>query len=176
MEAATLTTTFTSFGSGSIDGVAFLRKDVTVVSTADTSSRYSIANGFAVLHDTAFITIQDVGTFQITTPTRTFVNHLGVIGFSRQDAEDLLNLSPIGGTNNWDMLSAFPLTSSNGGGFLQWGGNFPDVVTSGGVLVMDGQFGGTFMATIDDASVPEPSTVALMACGLGVVAFVRRRR
>ena len=151
--AATIVFTHESSGSGTLDGVPFFDRAFTIVATGDTANRQiQIAGVFFIEHTSVTIEIAGLGTFDILSPTRTFVNQPAALaGFSRAglSGADLLNGPTDGLLASWDMLGSIgPLAGD--GYLLQWG-NQP-VNTSGGVLAFVSQ--GTmvrFTATIGNA-------------------------
>ena len=122
---------------------------------------------------TTTITIAGVGSFTISTPTRTFVNNgSDAVGFSRAgtNGNDLYN-GP-SGVASWDMLSDLSVAGTFG--LLQWALT-PLINTNGGVLTFASSTGpGTFTARLVTAAVPEPTTLVLMLGGLFAFALVRR--
>lgn len=162
-------------GSGTLDGVEFIRKDITITAVGDTVARVDIPDGYAIQHISASITIQDVGTFDFLVPTRTYVNNgTETAGFSRSTdggafGTDLVDSGQDPSLAAWDMLSSIgPVPGS--GGFLQW--SLEDVLTSGGVLFFNNNsgLGGTFEAIV----IPAPASAA--ALGFAGLAVIRRRR
>ena len=120
------------------------------------------------------ITIQGVGTFRITTPTRFFANGV-VVGFSHAGAngDDLIDGPGI--SQVWDMKTSLgPITG--GGEISDWDQSV--VMSSGGRIVLnDDGFPMTFSATVG-AQAPEPATICLFVTGLGGIGtkFLLRRR
>ena len=83
--AIPITFTHTGTGSGTIGTTAFNDAGFVITGLADTDDRRSYSDGFFAGHDSTSIIIADVGTYQFTTATRTFVNNVGFFpGFSRQ--------------------------------------------------------------------------------------------
>ena len=171
--AAMITFIHSGQGSGTIDGVDFLRKNFTITGIGDTSSReFDGANVFSIDHTSASITIEDVGTFDFISGTRTYVNSGSEsAGLSREtlDGADLFDSGADPSLGVWDMLSSIgPLQGS--GELLQW--NLGNVDTSGGVLLFESNpgVGGTFQAIV----VPAPASLGVLAMG-GMVAARRRR-
>lgn len=161
-------------GSGSIDGNLFTSAAFTITASDDTLLRQDCGAGcYFIDSNSASIDIDGVGTFAFLTGTRTFVQAgSGVVGFSRSGdgGLDLFNGPTNGALLGYDLTTAIgPVGGS--GEILQWTAG--DVLTSGGVLVFDDAIvDATFTAVL----VPEPETYALILAGLGVLAFVARRR
>lgn len=181
--AAAQTITFTHtglFGSGTIGNTSFLRRSFTITSVGDVSTRQSFVGGFSIAHASSSITIDGVGTFGFTSDTRTFVNNgLQVAGFSRGTISglDLYNGPTSALLGAWDMLSSIgPLNGTSR--LLQWTA-LPAVQTTGGQLVFndDAAVTGTFQAVVGPTVVvPEPSTYAMLAAAISVLAVITRRR
>jgi hypothetical protein len=136
-------------GSGSIDGNPFSNQAFTITATADTLDIQSFSGGFFIDHATACITIDNVGTFDFVTPTRTFVANDGsIVGFSRAGAGglDLYNGPVDSAFSSWDMLSSIgPISGATG--LLQWT-SLP-VITDGGQLIFNNDFTtGSFEAVV----------------------------
>lgn len=161
-------------GSGTIDGHAFTNAKFVFEAVGDTDDRTSFGGGFSIFHTAAVIEIEGVGTFNLITGTRTFVNNShDVLGLSRQSGSDLYNLAA-GEDIEWDMLHSFELSGT--GALLQWAKT--DVLTSGGVLVFDdlNDILAEFRAVVDSADVPEPAALGLFGLGLVGLGCMRRRR
>lgn len=175
LRAQSITFTFAGAGgSGTLDGVAFSNKAVTLSGVGSVFDRQSMSNGFFVEHTTATVNIEDVGSFTFLTATRTFIASLsGIVGFSRESGADLFNglLDPTG--TPWDMTTSLGPVAYTGN-FLQWG--LSDVVTTGGVLFLQSApTAATFEAVVQP--VPEPPFMLLLFAGVGgVLLAVRRRR
>ena len=160
-------------------GVAFPDSDFTITAVGDTTNRMTsqpVQNMYTIPDDCAWITIQGLGTYVFLTSTSTFVNlDDPAIGFGftsqAQYEGDLYNIWPAPGANNWDMLSSFGPISCTTGTLLQW--QHSDINTSGGTLVFADQenVSCTFVAQV----VPEPSSVLAMLCGIGGMAWRRRK-
>ena len=65
--------THTGVGSGTIGGTPFANKTFTITDVASTASRVSFGGGYTIVDLSASISIAEVGTFQFTSGTRTFV-------------------------------------------------------------------------------------------------------
>ena len=152
--AGTIVFTHESSGSGTLNGLPFSARAFTIVASADTTNRQSLVDDgvFFIDHTSATIQIAGLGTFDILSPTRTFVNQgIALAGFSRAGSSgtDLLN-GPVDNLfASWDMLSSIgPLAGE--GNLVQW--ENPPVNTSAGRLVFDSQRTSVrFTATIGNA-------------------------
>jgi hypothetical protein len=155
---------------GTIDGVEFEAKDITITATGDTDARIDGVLSSWFEHLSASIEIEDVGTFTFSTPTRTFVNG-SLVGFSRGGAggSDLVYSGFDPAIAAWDLLTS--IGPVDGPGTLQqW--DDADVLTSGGVLFLypyDSR-GGTFEAIV----IPAPASIAAFA-SVGLLGARRRR-
>jgi hypothetical protein len=169
-------------GSGSIGGIPFSDQAFTITATGDTLNRQSFnfggIVGFSIDHAAASIMIDNVGTFDFVTPTRTFVNNtFDVVGFARAgiDGLDLYDGPFNAAFGGWDMLSSIGPISGDIR-FFQW--TESPVITSGGQLIFDdGATTGSFQAVV--GAVPEPSTLTLFSIAgvlVATVHAVRRRR
>ncbi len=154
-------------GSGTLNGVPFPPSPFLITDTVDTANRQGFTGGWFIDDSTASIEITGVGTFQIQTPTRTFVSNTGqLVGFSRAgvNGNDLFNGPVNPAFSTWDMLG--PIGPFSGtGGLLQWSLN-PQIQTSGGILIFDDR--------VTDArfqALPEPAALALA----GLLAVLSRR-
>jgi hypothetical protein len=158
----------TTIGSGSLNGVAFSSKKVTITATADTASITTEGQTLyvPVLSSTLLIDGFEATTFVGT--HRVFNNKtVAIAGFQRgpTDARDILDVRNSAFSSYNLSTSIGPLAGStlgNGGAlFTTAAGNF--ALTSFG--------SGTFTA----AAVPEPATMATLAIGAALVARRRRR-
>lgn len=132
--------------------------------------------GYEIVHASASIEIEGVGTFALLTETRTFAipagDGVGRIGLGRTQASGLLDLfngPEMAEFAAWDMMSSLELTSDAGGRVMQWDAS--PVVTDGGVLFLryDRSAPWRFTATL----APTPGGAVLLgAAGL----FAGRRR
>jgi hypothetical protein len=178
--AAPITYIYTGTGSGTIGGTPFTNAAFTITGQADTNDLASCGTGCQeVNHQSTSILISGVGTYDISSPLRTFMS-LGV-GLSRQDPPggDLYDLQ--GNFSGWDLVSNWgPVITL--GGLGQW--TSPQVNTSGGVLVFQDQaeVRGTFRAISGQASVSVPIMtgwgviIFVAIAGLGTVYFIRRQK
>lgn len=159
----------TGAGSGSLAGTPFTDASFTITSVGDTADRQSFAAGYFIDHISSSIDISGVGVLTFLTPTRTFVNVMPQVGFSRAGAsgQDLYNGPTDAAFAGWDMTTSIG-TVTGLITLLQWGSS--PVSTSAGVLLFaDGTQTGTFTATV-----PEPGTLALAAIALLGIAIVTR--
>ncbi|MEZ6014193.1 MAG: hypothetical protein R3F49_03700 [Planctomycetota bacterium] len=141
--AQTLDMIHTGIGSGDIAGVAFSAAPFTITCSGDISNvQFATAGVYFLDHATAAIEVTGVGTFTFVTPTRTFVNQAGpgLVGFSRASAAgyDLFNGPSNSALAGWQLATPVgPLAGT--ATLLQWDMN--DVLTSGGILNIDGTAG-----------------------------------
>ena len=152
--ATTIVFTHESSGSGTLNGVPFSARAFTIRATGDTTNRQSLFSQdvFFIDHTSVRIEIAGLGTFEILSPTRTFVNQTAALaGFSRASSSgvDLLNGPTDELFASWDMLSSIGPIAGDGY-LLQWE-NLP-VNTSVGILTFDSQPTiARFTASIDNA-------------------------
>ena len=161
-----ITFTHTGSGSGTLNAIIFDPSNFIIEATADTNNRESHSMGYYIEHYSATITIDGLGTFDITDGTRTFVNNnYQIVGFSRGNhGTDLFNGPDDPAFTVWEMLTSLGPVGGTGS-LMQWDDG---INTSGGILdFYDGSSPATFAATI-----PAPGVMAL----LGVAGFVGRRR
>jgi hypothetical protein len=181
LSAQTVTTTFSSTGSGSIGGDVFPSSAFTITTIGDTSDRVGpLYNAtWATVNELASITIAGVGTFGFTTQTEDWVATGCCGGFGLYTGDPT---SPVGLNlitlydpvfTSWDELTPLgPLTSTANS--YQWAD--ATVMTTGGQLVFDDNVNPvTFQATVA-TSVPEPSSVALFGLFVAGVGLAYRRR
>jgi hypothetical protein len=166
--------------AGTLDGVGFSVEEFTITALGDTDDRQaSDVDTFFINHTSAEIEIPGLGTFDIITPSRTFVNQsANAVGFSRSSGADLFNqtaFDPVYTT--YDLLSSIGPEFADGGIF-QWA--LSDVVTSGGVLLFENRSAesASFQAIVEGGPgpIPEPGTLALLAMGLLALGRASRRR
>jgi hypothetical protein len=173
--AVPITFTFSGTGTGTIGSTSFTDSPFLITAQANTSDRTVESYGYATPHTSAQITLGSVGTFAITSSTRTFVNKdQNSAGFSRGGALGLDLYSGIVSTSfgSWNMLTSLgPITSP--ASLRQWSLT-PAVTTSSGVLVFQNAFdiASVFTATV----VPEPAAIPLVAIVCIATQFPRRRK
>jgi hypothetical protein len=161
----TIFSTHEGVGSGSLNGVAFASTPFTISSAWDIGAVLSVGPGILTAdHTSASIDITGLGSFTFITPTRTFNNqNVPVVGFSRASGADLFNGPFDPALAGWDLASPVgPLVGS--ANILQWVG-FNDVVTSGGVLILDtaSSVPSTYTASFN------PGSIGTSYCGPAVV-------
>ena len=172
VNAAPITIIHQGQGSGSLGSIPLTDVAFTITLRADTANRESFSTsgttGFSIDADSATILLAGLGTFDFITPTRSVVNNTNhVVVFSRASGLDLF-----AGPNNpafstYDMLSSIGPIAQNYGALHQW--TNPQVVTTGGVLVLDNFYSGSFRSpySIFQATVvPVPSALLLLSSGL----------
>ncbi|MEM6570435.1 MAG: hypothetical protein AAF957_18635 [Planctomycetota bacterium] len=170
----TITLVHEGTSSGSLGGVPFAASDFRITCIADVGNRETgvVFVGYWIDHTSVSIDITGVGTVDITTPTRTFVNNaVSIVGFSRSTMGglDLFNGPIDPAFSTWDMTTAIgPVTGS--GQTLQW--TMGDILTSGGVLDMNSNGGlpCIFTATVG------PATLGTNYCGSNVNSTGQRAR
>jgi len=141
----------------------------------DTDDRINVPGWmYYIIHDSASIAIEDVGTFDILITTWTFNNYdYGSVGFGPVWGGDLCDgPMPLEIFKTWGMLSSIgPLSGQ--GSMNPWN----PVLTSGGNLYMDGGYPlpVTFTAAVASTPVPEPASILLFGSGLLAWAGLRRR-
>jgi hypothetical protein len=121
------------FSAGTLGGVPFPERAFTITALGDTSQRVNRGSLFFIDHLSAKVDIAGLGTQEIATPTRTFVNGV-TAGFSRAGYEglDLFNGPSNFELSSWQMTTSIGPTSGEGY-LLQW--ETSPVITSGGILV-----------------------------------------
>jgi len=162
-------------GAGTIGNFFFEPTGFVITATGDTDDRTSFGNGFSIVHLTASIAIDGVGTFDFITGTRTFVNNsLSLVGFSRASGTDLFDGPTNADFAAWDMLSSIgPIPGT--GELLQW--QLSPINTSGGVLVFNDERSteASFTAIVG-TPVPVPGSIVLVMLGLVGMRAARGRR
>ena len=171
--ASELAFTHAGVGSGTLNGVPFPASAFVITAYGDTNSRIlKDVDVWSINHTSASISIVDLGTIDLLTGTRTFVNHTSIIvGFSRvSDGTDLFNGPMNSAFSTWDMLG--PIGPFSGtGNLLQWS-LIPQINTNRGILLFNNSSSpATFSATM----VPEPTTLVLLAFGSFVMIGRRNR-
>ena len=188
VQAGSLKYTETTAGTitGTLNGVAFTGKTLSMTQTGDTSNIVygSIPLGGANTYDsytlsgTVSITIDGVGTTSFTSPSdfRATSVAFAVSGTPLQSAVGFGDWS--GGTPNGlgvgtvsfnDLSAPFSVTNPNNSGFAT--GTYHTL--AGDLVITDSNGGST---TFTAAAVPEPSSLALGAIGAGLAVVVARRR
>ncbi len=161
--------THTGSGSGSLGGVPFSNAAFVITATGDTANRVPSGNAYIIVHDTASISIDGVGTVSFVTSTSTAVNHgFQEAVFGNLGAGLALITGPVHSSlASWDMLSSIgPINGSVN--LLQW--NFSPVITTGGDLLFNNSsVAGSFQAVV----VPAPAPLGAI---VGVALLGRRRR
>lgn len=161
--------------SGEIDGAPFPESFIVVTASADTSNREFLdPDVYFIDHETARISIEGIGEFDMLSDTRTFVNQTAsIVGFSRgtADGADLLNGPTDVSFADWEMLT--PIARTTGvGEVLQWGEFDPEVLTTAGRLILNSNVDEViFTARI----VPEPLGFGSF-CFFGLFGMLRARR
>lgn len=164
---------------GTIDGDIFGTPEVRIRAEGDTANIQSYADGIFIDHDFAEIEILGVGTFELATGTRTFLNTTGdFVGFSRAGSSglDLLNGSTDPQYVTWDMTTSIgPIPGSFN--FLQWASS-PVLATTGESLFFNNRsVNGKFTAIVDDTpAVPLPAAGWMLIAGLGGLGALKRFR
>lgn len=166
--ASPMTYTFSGYGAGSLNGMAFNQESTPVffkiTAEADTDNAAACAAQCTdIANDRAFIQIDNIGTFEFLIQTRVFyAANVGTVGFSRNYPEDKSDLFDLPGITDWHIDS--PMAQTSGIGVLvSWSDDA--ILTSGGVLAFDSTYfvPATFSAV---PSVPEPGTWTLIGAGL----------
>jgi len=165
-----ITFTHSGFGFVSVGAEPFTFTDFTITDVGDTANRIAFAGGFFI-NTSAVIFLDGIGTFDILTPTRTFVSNTAKeVGFGRATGSDLYDGPTAAVLGTWDMLSSIgPLTGS--AVVATWAS--PPVNTSGGLITfMSRSNATTFTATV----APEPSSLIPLGMGLIAIAGTAWRR
>lgn len=175
-QAETITFTHEGVADGTLDGVPFSNAEYVIHAVGDTDDReaFTVGDGWLIEHQSASITIDGFGTFNIAQPTQTFVNNgldptYGGVGVSYNDpfGTSWIDSTADSTLLTWDMTTSIgPITAQVGG--TQF---FADpLMTSGGLLDFAAMGAGriyTFTAVV-----PGPGGFILLAA----VAFARRKR
>ncbi|MEO9468362.1 PEPxxWA-CTERM sorting domain-containing protein [Parasphingorhabdus sp.] len=191
VSAATIVYTVSGTGSGNLNGSVF-NGDFTITSTGDTATQQPcMDNGMPipecafVVNDSLELDISGLGTFNVTSPSISFVNNASnLFGFTELigplpgivNTFAFVNITDTPGPfSTWDGISDLPSYSTD----LLLNNLFaPFVQTDGGQLMFDAgpPTAAIFSASILAPSVPEPSTWAMMIIGFGLVGAGLRRR
>ena len=166
----------TGIGSGTIGETTFTDELFTITSLGDTANRLpfpGVAGYYFIDHDSSSISIDNVGSFQILSGTRTYVyNKDSIVGFARygEVGADLYVSSATAAFATWDMLTPIGPISTTGKifEFANTRKYNTPINTDGGVLIINDADSSpeTFTAIV----VPEPSTVVLLALsGLSLI-------
>lgn len=172
----------TGVGTGMIGTTAFSDAPFTITALANTDNRLpfdGVPGYFFIDHDSASVSIDNVGTFQILSETRTYVyNVTPMVGFARggEVGADLY-VAQDAAFSTWDLLTPIgPIATT--GVISEWAQtqkyNTP-IDTDGGVLIFNDSDKSpeTFTATV----VPEPPTLMLLELGaIGLFASRAARR
>lgn len=166
VSASLLTITYSGLGSGTIGNTSFSSTLFTITETLDTSNRMPLGGniGWTIDDTSATVNIQGVGTFSMTTPTRSFVYNPGSsAGYSRAsvNGSDLIEISDPA-FQTWDMTTPLGPIFANGS-VLQW--SALPVNTSGGQLAFDDA-----RETINFRAVVTPEPGSWLLAGVGILA------
>src|SRR5262249_34690468 len=119
--------------NGTLNGTDFPSSNFTITAIGDTSSRIHYGsptpNSYSIDNTSSTVTIDGIGTLQVLSATKTFVNNSAggkVVGYSRPGTAgaDLFDGPKDTAFLSWDMLSSIGPISGTGT-VLQW-----DVFTS----------------------------------------------
>lgn len=177
-QATPITFVFSASGvNGALDSTSFSDASLVVTIHADTSdiiawSGDSVGSNTSL---TGTFSLSGIGSGSFDDLLYVFNDQADeVVGFGDDVHFDLVDiLAPGMGLDTYDMKSAFgPLAGSVDPGALS---QFADVGTSLGSLTLTSAREGTFQASAQSVSVPEPSNLLMFALGLLGVAFILRR-
>lgn len=175
--AQTITYSFTGFGTGTLNGVAFTQRSFAFTMSTPTAAVSETRFGAGVpsvsgltasfiIAGTSGGTISGLYAFNNKT--------VRTVGFGSETNSDLLNLNGLAGLATYGMITNYgPQTATGSALFF---GQFVNQETSAGALTFSNVSTATFQATVDGNVVPEPSTYLLLSTGLLVMAVVVRRR
>ena len=141
--AARIVFSYEGVSSGWLENNNINDKPFVITGIGNTANRIPLSTyGYAIVHDFTMISIADLGTFTVSTPTRTFLSPTSeLVGLARSSTggtsgTNLIH-APVDATfATWDLLSSVGPVSGSGE-FLQWGGINPPVITAGGTLYFD---------------------------------------
>ncbi len=171
LESAPLEYVFEGSGSGTLNGVAFLGRNFVIKAYADTDDIVlSYSGSKYVNHVNAYIDIDGLGSYEITTATRTFINNNSKIaGFSRSGSSgsDLIWLGPIDIFESWDLVTPI-LGITCTGELMQWEDHTGIKTNAGDLVLYDS-------GTIDLQFTAIPEPCILLMFGAGGLALARRR-
>ena len=169
--ASPMTYIYEGAGSGSLNGVAFAESRFVITAIGDTDDVIVIDSSSSFLnHRSVSIGIDGVGSYEINTQTRTFVNNASKIaGFSRGGdwGADLIWFGPDESFASWDLVTQLD-TVSGTGELMQWGSS-SRIQTDGGALVFDD----IRNMEMDFTAVPEPCMILML--GAGGLVLARKR-
>jgi len=202
VNAAPISYQFSGTGSGAIGGMSFTDALVVYTGTADTDDVVTLsfmdATFYAVALDALTVNITGIGTATITDPAEIFDFPQAIIDPDEEipplpglilgrvdNPPDLGGFTGMAAVFNnslagYDLKTPIgPISGIGGVGFNEdcAPGSDPCIGTSLGLLSFTHNIvspEGTFTATLQPVSVPEPATLLLV--GGGVAAFVRRSR
>lgn len=167
VQADPITSIYEGTTSGVLAGLTFDTKFV-ISASADTKDIVSSPGAKRLDSEYVSILLVDIGYYEITSPTHTFVNRSGIVGLEFADGGDIV----IGPENDqfdtWDMTTSIGPVS--GQALIR-----PDELqTSGGVLRFHS---GRTTITYSAVVVPEPSNILLLSLsGVSIVSVRRSKR
>jgi hypothetical protein len=164
--AAPIIYTISSYTGGTLDGNSLLTptlpsRNFTIIARGDTDNLVS-CGGVCLSNNNidAHITLDGLGTFSISTPTRFFSNGSS-FGFSLAgtpgfDLIGFYNISP-----SWDLVSSLGPITADAKYTLAWSTN--PLMTSGGALIFNpDQHRVAFSAVVGTQSVPEAHSFGIL--------------